>query len=110
FWNEAMKYGTYDEFWKARNVRPHIKEIKPAVMTVGGWYDAENLFGTQETFNKVYTTGWLKGGHHLVMGPWVHGGWSREDGDRLGDVSFNAKTAEFYRTQIELPFFEHHLK
>src|SRR5262249_29691174 len=110
FWNEAMKHGTYDDFWKARNVRQHVKEIKPAVLTVGGWYDAENLFGALETFKRVDATGWPKAGHHLVMGPWVHGGWSGGEGDHLGDVSFNAKTAEFYREQIELPFFEHHLK
>ncbi len=46
----------------------------------------------------------------LVEGPWVHGGWARSDGSRLGDVSFGAKTAVFYREQIEAPFFEHYLK
>src|SRR5262245_20320114 len=49
YWNEIMRHGTYDEFWKARNLRPHLKNIKPAVMTVGGWFDAENLFGAMET-------------------------------------------------------------
>ncbi|MEO2091172.1 MAG: CocE/NonD family hydrolase, partial [Gemmataceae bacterium] len=110
FWNEVMKHGTYDDFWKGRNIRPHIKGIQPAVMTVGGWFDAENLFGALETFKSVEATGVPKGGNTLVMGPWVHGGWAGGDGDRLGDARFNAKTAEFYREQIELPFFEHHLK
>ena len=53
FWNEVMEHGTYDEFWKARNLRPHLKNIKPAVMTVGGWFDAENLFGALETYKRV---------------------------------------------------------
>ena len=53
FWNEIMQHGTYDEFWQARDIRPHLKNIKPAVMTVGGWYDAENLFGALETYKKV---------------------------------------------------------
>lgn len=110
FWNEVMKHGTYDDFWKSRNIRAHIKGIQPAVMTVGGWFDAENLFGALETFKAVEATGVPKGGNTLVMGPWVHGGWSRGDGDQLGDARFNAKTAEFYRENIELPFFEHHLK
>jgi hypothetical protein len=110
FWNEVMKHGTYDDFWQSRNIRPHVKDIKPAVMTVGGWFDAENLFGALETFKKVEATGVPKGGNTLVMGPWVHGGWSRGEGDRLGDARFNANTAEFYREKIELPFFEHHLK
>ena len=48
FWNELMEHGTYDEFWQARNIRPHLKNIKPAVMTVGGWFDAEDLFGALE--------------------------------------------------------------
>jgi putative CocE/NonD family hydrolase len=65
FWNEVMKHGTYDDFWKARNVRPHIKNIKPAVMTVGGWFDAENLFGALETFKRVEATGVPKGGNTL---------------------------------------------
>ena len=55
FWNEVMQHGTYDDFWKARNLRPHLKNIKPAVMTVGGWFDAENLFGALETYKSVET-------------------------------------------------------
>jgi putative CocE/NonD family hydrolase len=109
FWNEVMKHGTYDEFWQARNLRPHLKNIKPAVMTVGGWFDAENLFGALETFRKVEATSPMTN-NILVMGPWLHGGWSNGDGNALGSVPFNSKTAEFYRAQIELPFFEHYLK
>ena len=110
FWNEVMAHGTYDDFWKARNLRPHLKEIKPAVLTVGGWFDAENLFGALETYKNVERASPASPGNTLVMGPWVHGGWSRDDGDRLGDVKFNAKTAPYYRENIELPFFEYHLK
>jgi putative CocE/NonD family hydrolase len=109
FWTEAMKHGTYDDFWKARNLRQHLKGIKPAVMTVGGWFDAENLFGALETFKKVEAT---NGGRTnlLVMGPWLHGGWSGGDGSSLGHVSFNDKTSLFYREKIEFPFFEFQLK
>lgn len=109
-WKELMAHGTYDEFWKARNVRPHVKNIKPAVLTVGGWFDAENLFGALETFKRVEATGVPEGGNHLVMGPWWHGSWAKDDGAKLGDIPFNAKTGEFYREHIELPFFEYHLK
>jgi len=109
FWNEVMRHGTYDDFWKARDTRPHLKGIRPAVMTVGGWFDAEDLFGTLETHKAIQANG--RGTHNLlVMGPWVHGGWGREDGQSLGPVSFAAKTAVFYRENIELPFFELHLK
>ncbi len=109
FWDEAMQHGTYDEFWKARNIRPHLKDIKPAVLTVGGWFDAENLFGALEVYKNLKRNS-PKTTNLLVMGPWVHGGWNRDDGSKLGNAPFNAKTGEFYREHIELPFFEFHLK
>src|SRR5262249_30068921 len=109
FWDEAMRHGNYDEWWQARNIRQHLKDIKPAVMTVGGWFDAENLFGALEVYRNVQKLS-PKTNNRLVMGPWVHGGWVRGEGASLGDVSFNAKTSEYYRANIELPFFEHHLK
>ena len=109
FWKEVMSHGTYDEFWKSRNLRPHLQKIRPAVMTVGGWFDAENLFGALETYKQIEASS-PGATNVLVMGPWVHGGWLRGDGDVLGHVPFNAKTSVFYREQIELPFFEYHLK
>jgi putative CocE/NonD family hydrolase len=109
FWNEVLRHPTYDEFWKARNVRQHLRNIRPAVLTVGGWFDAENLFGALETFKTVEANG-PESANTLVMGPWLHGGWSRTDGDSLGNVRFNAKTSAYYRENIELPFFEYHLK
>ena len=109
FWNELMRHGTYDDWWKARNVRPRLKDVKPAVLTVGGWFDAENLFGALECYKAIETS--TPGATNtLVMGPWSHGGWSRGDGESLGHVAFNAKTGEFFRDHIELPFFEKHLK
>lgn len=109
FWNDMMTHGTYDEFWQTRNLRPHLKGIKPAVMTVGGWFDAENLYGALNVYRNVERTS--PGTQNiLVMGPWRHGGWARDTGEKLGDVSFNSKTAEFYRQNIELPFFDFHLR
>jgi putative CocE/NonD family hydrolase len=109
YWNAIQDHPNYDEFWKSRNIRQHIKNIKPAVLTVGGWFDAENLFGALETYKATEANSPPK--HNtLVMGPWDHGGWSRGTGDRLGDVRFNANTSEYYRERIELPFFEFHLK
>jgi hypothetical protein len=108
-WNEALAHPTYDDFWKARNVRPHLKNIRCAVMNVVGWFDAEDLFGPLETYR------WTERQNPditnvLVMGPWAHGDWGRHTGEQLGPISFRAKTAEFYREQIELPFFRHFLK
>jgi uncharacterized protein len=109
FWNEVMKHGTYDDFWRARALLPHLKQIKPAVMTVGGWFDAEDLFGPLNTYRTIEATS-PGATNTLVMGPWSHGGWSGGDGSSLGPVRFSVKTAEFYRERVEFPFFEHHLK
>ena len=109
FWNEMSKHPNYDEFWQARNLRPRLVDIKPAVMTVGGWFDAEDLFGALNVYRSIEksTPG---ASNMLVMGPWFHGGWSRSDGDHLGQVNFGSKTSAFYREKIELPFFKHWLK
>jgi putative CocE/NonD family hydrolase len=110
FWADQVAHGDYDDYCKARNLRPHIKNIKPAVLTVGGWYDAEDLAGTFYCHRRVAETSPECPQNVLVVGPWVHGGWGRGDGSALGPVQFHAKTAEFYREKVELPFFEHHLR
>ena len=104
-----MQHGNFDDFWKARNLRPHLKNISPAVMTVGGWFDAENLFGALETYKNVeaHSPGAT---NILVMGPWRHGGWARNDGGSLGPIAFFSKTSGFYREHIELPFFQYSLE
>jgi putative CocE/NonD family hydrolase len=109
FWNEMMKHPNNDEFWQARNLRPHLRNIKPAVMTVGGWFDAEDLFGALEVYKSIEKQS-PGANNTLVMGPWFHGGWARGDGEFLGNVHFGAKTSEFYRDEIELPFFNYWLK
>jgi putative CocE/NonD family hydrolase len=109
FWNEVMRHGVYDAFWKERSLLPHLTNIKPAVLTVGGWFDAEDLFGTLQAYQAMERAG-PRAQNVLVMGPWAHGGWANADGDLLGPVRFGAKTAAFYRARIEFPFFEYHLK
>jgi len=109
YWDEVISHPTYDDYWKAKRLTPHLKNIKPAMLVVGGWFDAEDLYGTLLTYDAIEkqsptTT------NTLVMGPWIHGGWNSGTGANLGPVSFGAATAEYYREKIELPFFEHHLK
>ena len=105
----TIEHATYDDFWKARDIAPHLKNIKAAVLTVGGWYDAEDLQGPLTTYSTIKRNnpGIYSG---LVMGPWSHGGWSRYDGKSLGHVQFDSKTGEYFRSKIEFPFFEQHLK
>jgi putative CocE/NonD family hydrolase len=108
-YSDQMNHDTYDSYWQARDLSRHMKNVKCAVLVVGGWFDAEDLSGPYRTFNAINkfnpdtpTT--------LVEGPWVHGGWARSDGSRLGDVQFDAKTAEYFREEVQFPFFEHYLK
>ena len=109
FWNDMMKHPNYDEFWQSRDIRRHLKNIKPAVMTVGGWFDAEDLFGALNVYKAIEKQN-PGASNRLVMGPWFHGGWSRGDGDHLGAVNFDSKTSEFFREHIEFPFFNYYLK
>ncbi len=105
----TIEHNTYDDFWKSRNIAPHLKNIKAAVLTVGGWYDAEDPQGPFTTYHSIKNNnkGYYNG---LVMGPWSHGGWAGADGKSLGHVNFDVKTGEYYRKNIVFPFFEQHLK
>ncbi len=108
-WDDQLRHNTYDDYWKTRNLAPHMKNIHCAVLTVGGWFDAEDLQGPFSTFRSIEKNnpGIFNA---LVVGPWVHGGWAHLDGNHLGRVEFAANTAEFYRNNILFPFFEQNLK
>ncbi|MBC7382036.1 MAG: CocE/NonD family hydrolase [Bacteroidia bacterium] len=109
FWDQMIQHETYDTFWQVRNLRPHLKNIKPAVLVVGGWFDAENLYGALQTYKTIEQQS-PKTTNTIVMGPWVHGGWNRGTGEFLGDISFKQKTSAYYRDSIEFPFFSYYLK
>ena len=106
---DQMSHDTYDDYWKARDLSRHMKNIRCAVMTVGGWFDAEDLSGPFKTFHAIQQNN-PGTPNSLVVGPWVHGGWARSPGDHLGDVQFAAKTSEYFRAAIQFPFFEYYLK
>lgn len=108
---DQINHTTLDSYWKPRNLSDHMLNVHTAVMTVGGWFDAEDLTGPLKTYNAIDRFNPKLGAMNtVVVGPWVHGGWARSDGDHLGDVTFNAKTGEFFRKDIQFPFFEHYLK
>jgi putative CocE/NonD family hydrolase len=104
-----MAHPNYDQFWKDRNILPKLKNVKCATMTVGGWYDNEDLFGALNTYQHIekQNPGIF---NILVIGPWDHGGWSRNDGDWLGTAYFGQKTGEYFRANMEVPFFNYYLK
>lgn len=110
FWNELMEHGTYDEFWKARALAEHLRDMRPAMMTVGGWFDAENLYGALHVYDAIERQSPRSPRNMLVMGPWFHGGWARSTGDRLGQMRFGSETSTWYNSEIELRFFNFYLK
>ncbi|MFC5409854.1 CocE/NonD family hydrolase [Larkinella bovis] len=110
YWQETVNHPNYDEFWQKRNILPHLKNVKHAVMTVGGWFDAEDLYGPLNVYKTLeknnpgtYNT--------LVMGPFGHGRWSAETGHTLhSNIYFGDSIATFYQRNIEANFFHHFLK
>lgn len=109
FWDDMMAHPNYDQYWKDRNILPKLKNIKCATMTVGGWYDNEDLYGALHTYQAIekQNPGIF---NVLVVGPWDHGGWAGRDGDWLGTAYFGQKTGEYFRQNMELQFFNHFLK
>lgn len=109
YFRAYLDHTTYDEFWRSRDISAHMKNITPAVLLTGGLFDAEDLQGPQRLFRALAKDS-PQTANTLVLGPWRHGGWARGDGDGLGNLDFGQKTSEFYREEIEFPFFMKHLK
>jgi putative CocE/NonD family hydrolase len=108
-WNEYLQHDTYDAYWQARNIRKHLTDVRPAVLVVGGWYDAEDLFGALHTYEAIEKQN-PKATNRLVMGPWTHGAWARPDWSKFGPYAFGQNTAQHYRQTLETPFFNYYLK
>lgn len=109
YWSDQVAHPNYDDYWKKRDILPHLKNIKPAVLVVGGWFDAEDLSGTLKTYRAINASS-PAASNTIVMGPWYHGGWSSTAGNHLGDINFASNTGEFFREKVELPFFKRYLK
>ncbi|MDP9079440.1 MAG: CocE/NonD family hydrolase [Bacteroidota bacterium] len=109
FWDNMMKHPNLDDWWRARDTRSGIKNVKPAMLIVGGLFDAEDGYGAWHTYDALVkqspaTTS------KLVMGPWYHGQWASKDGTHLGNVMFYNNTSEWYQNNIEVPWFNYYLK
>ncbi|MCW5520603.1 CocE/NonD family hydrolase [Aureitalea sp. L0-47] len=109
FWQQLKEHPDYDEFWRSRGIIQHLRDIKPAVMVVGGLFDAEDLYGPFETYEKIeensdnYNT--------MVFGPWSHGDWARaRKRQAIGNVYFGDDISENYQRDVETKFFHHFLK
>jgi putative CocE/NonD family hydrolase len=109
FWNDLAAHPNYDQYWQAKGLLPHLKNIGAAVLTVGGWYDTEDLHGPLKIYRAIEKNNpntW----NTLVMGPWRHGGWNSTSGDSLGAIEFGFETSAYFQEHVLLPFFEYFLK
>ncbi len=110
FWNQFVEHPNYDEFWQKRNILPHLKDIDHAVMTVGGWCDAEDLYGPINIYKTIERNN-SNNKNTIVIGPWSHGDWSREKGyQAVNHIYFGDSISTFYQRDIEMPFFNFYLK
>jgi len=109
FWNQIMEHPDYDDFWQSRSTLPHLKDISPAVLTVGGWYDGEDLSGALHTYKSIEKND-PQASNRLVMGPWTHGGWSYPEYNNPSRIPFQEADKYFYQHKIEFPFFSYYLK
>ena len=108
-WSDMMAHGNYDEFWQARNILPHLVNVKPAVLTVGGFYDANNYYGALTVFEAISKQSPATD-NAIVIGPWTHGQWARDSGRAIDKLDFGANTSQYYHEKILQPFFEAHLR
>lgn len=109
FWNEVFNHPDYDDFWKARDPRQYLKNVKPAVMTVGGWFDAEDLYGALNLYEAIETQNPQSVNNTLVMGPWSHGQWNSQEAKNLGNIYWGFNVNEPY-AKLEKSFFDYYLK
>jgi putative CocE/NonD family hydrolase len=107
-WNEYLAHETYDTYWKERNIRPHLRNVKPATLVVGGWFDAEDLFGALRTYEAIEKQT-PNNNNRLVMGPWTHGAWARPDWSKYATHEFGSNTAKYFQ-ELQLRFFNFYLK
>ncbi len=108
-WQDIITHDVYSEYWKARNPTQYLDNIKAAVMTVGGLFDAEDVYGPWHVYESIERK---NAGitNFIVEGPWSHGQWNYDAGEHLGDVHWGQETGTFFRENIEFPFFEYFLK
>ncbi len=109
FWHELMNHPNYDDWWKARDARRGCKNVQPAMLIVGGLFDAEDCYGAWNLYKSIEQNSKTTN-NKLVMGPWSHGAWSIDGLGFLGNVRFGSNTTGFYQQTIELPFFNYYLK
>ena len=98
----------YTKFWQDMAVEKHLTKVEVPTLEVGGWWDQEDMWGTQAEYAALEPH---DNDHDvfLVLGPWSHGQWYGPT-HSLGAIDFGSDTGTYYRKTIEAPFFERYLK
>ena len=112
FWQELIDHPNYDSVWQKKGIIQHLKNIKPSVatMVVGGWFDAEDLYGPLETYKTIEANN-PDNYNTIVFGPWDHGAWARNKSrNTVGNYYFGDSISDFFQQKIETQFFKHFLK
>lgn len=105
-----MEHPNYDEWWQARDARNATVELKPAMLWVGGLFDAEDCWGAWNAYLAAEKNNPGKAFNKIVEGPWFHGQWARGKGANHGNIVFGSNTSEYYQQEFEIPFFNYYLK
>lgn len=108
-WNEYLQHDTYDDYWQKRNIRQHLKNVTIPTLVVGGWFDAEDLFGALHTYQAIEQNS-KANKNFLVMGPWTHGAWGRPGWDKFGSYNFNSNTSQYFQDSLQTVFFNYYLR
>lgn len=109
FWNKMVSHPDYDKFWKDRNPSYHLKDIEPAVLVTGGFYDAEDCYGAFNTYTQLKKLS-PECDLYLAAGPWHHGGWRSRSVSSIAGAWFGEASGEYYLDDIEYPFFRYYLE
>ncbi len=108
-WDEYLQHDTYDSYWKARNIRQHLTNVTVPTLVVGGWFDAEDLFGALNTYASIEAQS-KQNNNRLVMGPWTHGAWESPEWKQFASHDFGSNTSKYFQDTLEAAFFNFYLK
>ena len=108
-WQNYVAHPNYDAFWQREAVMQYLDRVTVPTLNVAGWWDQEDFYGPLKIYETLEPHD-TKRFNYLVVGPWNHGGWRGKTGDKLGNIEFGSATAQYFRKNIETPWFAFWLK
>jgi uncharacterized protein len=107
-WTLFLEHPSYDSVWSSRGVEHHLDAVTVPTLSVGGYYDQEDMYGPQEEYSTLEPHD-AKHENFLVLGPWRHGSWISSS-RHLGNLQYGESIGDEFRSRIEAKFFGHYLK